>query len=78
MLVRADTVLEQEVGEPKFDVISKLTHGFREITLPDNWSSQDIAVAIIMANQISDMSKDCIRACSCLLEKIHGDIESAV
>ncbi|MFC5080614.1 Reverse transcriptase (RNA-dependent DNA polymerase) [Vibrio thalassae] len=75
MLVRADTVLEQEVGEPKFDVISKLTHGFREITLPDNWSSQDIAVAIIMANQMSDMSKDCIRSCSCLLEKIHGDID---
>ncbi|OKY31434.1 hypothetical protein CGJ57_16760 [Vibrio parahaemolyticus] len=64
MLVRADTVLAQEVGEPLFDVISKLTHGFREITLPDDWTSQDVAVAILMANQILDISKECIRAYS--------------
>ncbi|HAS6978982.1 TPA: hypothetical protein I7287_05465 [Vibrio parahaemolyticus] len=73
MLVRADTVLAQEVGEPLFDVISKLTHGFREITLPDDWTSQDVAVAILMANQILDISKECIRACSCLLEKVSVD-----
>ncbi|ELA7333916.1 TPA: hypothetical protein ACN36B_000004 [Vibrio parahaemolyticus] len=73
MLVRADIVLAQEVGEPLFDVISKLTHGFREITLPDDWTSQDVAVAILMANQILDISKECIRACSCLLEKVSVD-----
>lgn len=70
LLVRGDTKLEQKSSDEKFDLISKLNRGFREITLPENITGQGLAAAILMASQISDMSKCFIRATSCLIEKI--------
>lgn len=70
LLVRGDTKLEQKSSDEKFDLISKLNRGFREITLPENITGQGLAAAILMASQINDMSKCFIRATSCLIEKI--------
>lgn len=70
LLVRGDTKLEQKSSDEKFDLISKLNRGFREITLPENITGQGLAAAILMASQISDMSKCFIRATSCLIQKI--------
>ena len=70
LLVRGDTKLEQKSSDEKFDLISKLNRGFREITLPESITGQELAAAILMASQISDMSKCFIRATSCLIETI--------
>jgi hypothetical protein len=70
LLVRGDTKLEHKSSDEKFDLISKLNRGFREITLPESIAGQELSASILMASQISNMSKCFIRATSCLIEKI--------
>ncbi len=70
LLVRGDTKLEHKSSDERFDLISKLNRGFREITLPENIVGQELSALILMASQISNMSKCFIRATSCLIEKI--------
>jgi len=70
LLVRGDTKLEQKSSDETFDLISKLNRGFREITLPAKIAGQELAASILMASQISNMSKCFIRATSCLIENI--------
>ena len=70
LLAREDTILEREFGDSKLSIITKLTLGFRSITLPDEIDAESIAVNILMANQICSDNKEAIRASSCLLENI--------
>jgi len=68
LLVREDTILEKEFGDSKYNAIAKISLGFRQITLPDDIDAENIAVSILMANQICSDNKCAIRASSCLLE----------
>ncbi|GAA3721759.1 hypothetical protein GCM10022421_32930 [Oceanisphaera sediminis] len=68
LLVRGDTKLDSEFADLRYSLIDKLIRGFRNIPVAKSIKEQDIASAILMANQISNASKECIRATSCLLE----------
>lgn len=70
LLVRGDSKLAAEFGDDKYDLIVKLTRGFRDIKLSESLTGEDIAVSILMATQISGFSRQLIRSTSCLLEKL--------
>ncbi|MBU1465765.1 MAG: hypothetical protein KJ609_11860 [Gammaproteobacteria bacterium] len=70
LLVRGDSKLATEFGDEKYDLIIKLLRGFRDIPLSDGVAGEDIAVSVLMASQICGLSKEFIRATSCLLEKL--------
>ena len=68
LLVRLDTLLEKNTGNPKQDLIFKLAKGFREITLTA-CDSQSIATCVLIASQLVTDLRPLIRAVSGLLEQ---------
>lgn len=68
LLVRLDTTLESKSGCLFHDYIFKLARGFREITLPDEITSREIAAGILIAGQLVNDKKPLHRAIAELLE----------
>lgn len=68
LLVRLDTTLESSSGCWRHDFIFKLATGFRDITLPKQTSSRDVASAILIASQLVESLKPLYRASACLFE----------
>ncbi|MCG9697239.1 RNA-directed DNA polymerase [Shewanella sp. Isolate11] len=68
LLVRLDTTLEQGSGNEDYDLIIKLSKGFRKISLNESFTSEKLAANILLAEQLTNDSKPLIRAVSCLLD----------
>ncbi|MFW1955160.1 RNA-directed DNA polymerase [Acinetobacter guillouiae] len=65
LLVRLDTLLENESGNAEQDVIFKLTKGFRNITT--SLDSEQLAMCILIADQLVENNNSVIRSTNELL-----------
>ncbi|WP_107947346.1 RNA-directed DNA polymerase [Shewanella baltica] len=68
LLVRLDTTLEQGSGNEDYDLIIKLSKGFRKISLVDSFTNEKLAANVLLAEQLNRDSKPLIRAVSCLVD----------
>lgn len=73
LLVRLDTTLEQGSGNEDYDLIIKLSKGFRKISLPTSFTAEQLAANILLAEQLNKDSKPLVRAVSCLLDDLATD-----
>lgn len=73
LLVRLDTTLEQGSGNEDYDLIIKLSKGFRKISLPTSFSGEQLAANILLAEQLNKDTKALVRAVACLLDDLTSD-----
>ncbi|MGQ1438412.1 reverse transcriptase domain-containing protein [Acinetobacter baumannii] len=62
LLVRLDTLLEINSGNIEQDLIFKIAKGFRNITIDNSLNEEDIAVCILIADQLLEDNQTLIRS----------------
>lgn len=73
LLVRLDATLEQGSGNKDYDLIIKLSKGFRKISLVDSFTNEKLVANVLLAEQLTNDSKPLIRAVSCLVDGLTPD-----